>query len=871
MAEELVLKASMKDDLSRPIEHVEDKIDDVTAATKKLEAASKSANSTLDKTATRYGATARAADSLTRGTGATARAAQNADNRLNKLARGGMSATRDLAMSTARYTTYGATALVAAGGAATLFGIKTAASMQTSRIAFETMLGSGRKADVFLKDLAAFAAKTPFDFPGLQTAASSLISAGIDANKVIPIMTTLGDVTSGMGTGAEGIQRATIALQQMNAAQKVNAEDLNQLRDAGIPVYDLLSASMGKTKKEIAGMAAAGTLGAEGLDAIMKGLETGKGLERFNGLMEKQSASLEGTWSTLKDTFGMGMANALQPAIPVLTDLTLGASDLVGKGIGPLSDGIADLVRKGQELYASGQLQQWAKEGKDGVVEFWDAVGPLVGSLFELGKDALPVVGQTLGTVVGLIETGARVLTPLVDGFNDLPDAGKKALIFAAAIYLVSQRLGDVRQRGADAIEQLRGVDKRMVALRTTAGLAGGALMTFAGDVGETHQGLGDLMTIGGSIATGFAVAGPIGAALGGLGGAFSVFAGHSKAAAEEQDKLNQAGQRVAETLDHQTGAFTELTKAQTANELAKSGVLKTGMNMGIDPSVTVDAALGNVQAKKEVSYAQEGYRQNMFDQAKARGDDMMGATAKDMVLPELTKFNAALGTTTEAIRKEREQIDLVNQAMGKTPATVKTRFDINTDAGVAAVDKLNRAIDRARARGAAVGGTGSAGRTGTTASGDTATRHGWGGSGGSRLGRTLAAHNGISGRLGGGYRVTNALTGGGGAGRGSGDHQAGRAVDVTGRNLPAYAREVRAGGGYARIHGEGSRKHVHAVMGDTATPHGGSMAGSSRGGISIDVGGIHIHGSGLSPDEVAAAVQKAIDAIIREAEETTA
>ena len=126
-------------------------------------------------------------------------------------------------------------------GAGLAMGTKVAAGNEQAEISFTTMLGSAEKAGAFLKDLQAFAAKTPFEFPELQTAASSLISAGIEADKVIPIMTTLGDVTSGMGTGSEGVKRATIALQQMSAAGRITGEDLNQLRDAGIPVYDLLA------------------------------------------------------------------------------------------------------------------------------------------------------------------------------------------------------------------------------------------------------------------------------------------------------------------------------------------------------------------------------------------------------------------------------------------------------------------------------------------------------------------------------------------------------------------------------------------------------------------------------------------------------
>ena len=234
-------------------------------------------------------------------------------------------------------------AVVAAGAV----GVKTAAQLETAQISFTTMLGSAQKAQSFLGDLRDFAAKTPFDLPGLQTSAKSLISIGIGTEKILPIMTTLGNVTSGMGTGSEGIKRATVALQQMNAAQKISAEDLNQLRDAGIPVYELLTAATGKSTAQIAEMRDKGQLGREELEALMTALETGRGFERFNGLMEAQSASITGLWSTLKDTFGVGMADIIEPLVPMI-------KSGLGGAISFLSDTVIPRGTAGMSSFTTG-------------------------------------------------------------------------------------------------------------------------------------------------------------------------------------------------------------------------------------------------------------------------------------------------------------------------------------------------------------------------------------------------------------------------------------------------------------------------------------------------------------------------------------
>lgn len=152
---------------------------------------------------------------------------------------------------------------------------------------------------------------------------------------------------------------------------------------------------------------------------------------------------------------------------------------------------------------------------------------------------------------------------------------------------------------------------------------------------------------------------------------------------------------------------------------------------------------------------------------------------------------------------------------------------------------------------------------------GDTPTRRGHGGG----LGATLAAHSRINASLGGGYHVSNLLVGGGGHGRGSGDHQAGRAVDVTGRGLGAYAAAVRREGGYAAVHGQGAERHVHAVpAGDTNTSRArrSKNARGATGGAGVQVlvqpGAIVVYAHGQV--DVEEAVENALNNIIRDAEE---
>ena len=314
----------------------------------------------------------------------------------------------------------GAVALAAVGVMGAKAGIETAAGMEQARISFTTMLGSGQKAETFLKQLADFAAKTPFEFPELQTAAKSLVSAGFSADKVIPIMRTLGDVTSGMGTGSEGVKRATIALQQMSAAGKITGEDLNQLRDAGVPVFDLLAAATGKSKEAIADLAAKGALGKREMEQLFDALGSGKGLERFNGLMEKQSQSLSGLWSTFTDTLNVGLGQAIEPLIPMLKDGLGGAIQFLAEWLPKVGTGIQSAVTWFQSL---GSSTAGASSSVSGIVTavrgFIDVALPIVQQFTDGMRQRLepmmPMIQSIFGTIGGIVSAAMELMAAVIE------------------------------------------------------------------------------------------------------------------------------------------------------------------------------------------------------------------------------------------------------------------------------------------------------------------------------------------------------------------------------------------------------------------------------------------------------------------------
>lgn len=211
----------------------------------------------------------------------------------------------------------GATAaLGAAGGAAALFGVKAAASFQQTTISFEGILGSAQQAKVMLDSLRVFAARTPFQFPELATSAKQLLAVGFNARDVLPIMTKLGNVAATLGVGGPEIDGVVRALGQMKGKGKASAEELNQISEQipGFSAVKAIAEGMGISVAEAFKKMAIGAIPADqAISAILTGMEKFPGAA---GAMDRQSQTLNGVISTLKDTVTGLAIDFITPYLP---------------------------------------------------------------------------------------------------------------------------------------------------------------------------------------------------------------------------------------------------------------------------------------------------------------------------------------------------------------------------------------------------------------------------------------------------------------------------------------------------------------------------------------------------------------------------
>lgn len=208
--------------------------------------------------------------------------------------------------------------------------IAAGANFEQTQIAFETMLGSAQTAKKVLADLSKFAQQTPFELPQLEEASKRLLAYGTTADDLIPTLQMLGDISAGVGM--DKLPQLILAFGQVQAATKLTGAELRQFSEAGVPLLGALAAELGKTEAEIVEMVSDGAIGFDTMKAALAGL-SGEGGKFFN-LMDKQSQSLGGLWSNLKDqiTFtARAIGEQLLPYLKPLVEQMIGWVKVVGQ------------------------------------------------------------------------------------------------------------------------------------------------------------------------------------------------------------------------------------------------------------------------------------------------------------------------------------------------------------------------------------------------------------------------------------------------------------------------------------------------------------------------------------------------------------
>jgi len=202
-------------------------------------------------------------------------------------------ANRINAMSVAVGTFIGQVAYQAASGLSRAIGslpgdvLAVGKEFENLGIRFETLEGSAEKGKAALEWVREFAVQTPLDLAQAANAYARLKNFGIDPTN--GSLLAMVDAMAASGQGLGMLERLTLATGQAWAKGKLQGEEILQLVEAGIPVWEMLEKATGKNAAELQKLSSAGKLGRDVIKQLID--EIGN---KYVGASEKMAKTLDG-------------------------------------------------------------------------------------------------------------------------------------------------------------------------------------------------------------------------------------------------------------------------------------------------------------------------------------------------------------------------------------------------------------------------------------------------------------------------------------------------------------------------------------------------------------------------------------------------
>jgi tape measure domain-containing protein len=214
-------------------------------------------------------------------------------------------------------------------------------TLRTQLNAVEKSATKGGDAFAYIKQQAV---NTPFQVTNLTQTYIRLRNYGLDPTA--GSMQAIIDQAAKLGASQEMLERITLALGQAWTKQKLQGEEIMQLNEAGVPVWDLLSKAMNKSAAELMKMSENGQLGREAITALMQAMENDAAgaaasqMQTWNGVVSNATD----LWQEFLDS--IGQAGLLQFAKDSINQLTAALQKMKETGeLSQIAHDIADALQ----------------------------------------------------------------------------------------------------------------------------------------------------------------------------------------------------------------------------------------------------------------------------------------------------------------------------------------------------------------------------------------------------------------------------------------------------------------------------------------------------------------------------------------------
>lgn len=253
-------------------------------------------------------------------------------------------------------------------------------NMAQTEIAFKYLLGSEEDAKSMLESLQDLSITSPISTADATEMSRKLMAMGFSAKSVIPTLKILTDTaavfTNEAGEMNDMMSHVVVALGQMKSAGTVSMQELRQLYNAGIPIFQILQDGLGLTADQVRNIGKLGVDSGTAILAILNELQ-----KKYTGAAEEMTKTIPGALEVIQD--GLYVINNILFSAPF---------QWVTEKLNNIADRISAIVKIARVYGAGGIFQAMFPR------EWQLALRNIIGTFQELGK-ALTYIGKTVAII----------------------------------------------------------------------------------------------------------------------------------------------------------------------------------------------------------------------------------------------------------------------------------------------------------------------------------------------------------------------------------------------------------------------------------------------------------------------------------------
>jgi tape measure domain-containing protein len=287
--------------------------------------------------------------------------------------------------------------------------LQAAGDMERTRAGFTSILGSAQAADTLIKQLQAEANVSPFELSSFRQAAQLLLGMGVAADDITPRLHEVSNVVAAVGGNTQSFDRISLALGQIQAKGKVQAQEINQLAESGVAGWDILAKAMGKSRADVIALTEQGKVSAEQFFQAFAQYADSPAIAQA---AEKQSHTFQGLLSTIHDvgqaleiSFGTPLLAAVEPELEKIAAALQDPAVITTLGQWGAAAGqfVTGLIQAGETAFSVGAQVLQALQ------PVTDLIGQLLGINLGTGSVGTFTPPDLSGAVAGAGQFGANI------------------------------------------------------------------------------------------------------------------------------------------------------------------------------------------------------------------------------------------------------------------------------------------------------------------------------------------------------------------------------------------------------------------------------------------------------------------------------